>query len=144
MPETATLLLVFIVGIVTGFFDSVIGAGGLISVPSLVFLGLPLQVAIATDRFGTIGQSVAAFIKFWKGKKIVWRYVVILSVISLAGSLIGAQMLVHTSTDILQKVVGVLLIILLPLIFLKQNIGTQEHETGRLKKQQGYCYTLLL
>ena len=78
MPEIITLLLVLFIGIVTGFFDSVIGAGGLISVPSLIFLGLPPQVAIATDRLGTLGQIFTALIKFWQAKKIVWKYVPIL------------------------------------------------------------------
>ena len=68
MPEIITLLLVLLIGLVTGFFDSVVGAGGLISVPSLIFLGLPPQVAIATDRFGILGQTFAALVKFWKAK----------------------------------------------------------------------------
>ena len=134
MPELSTLFLIFITGLATGFFDSVIGAGGLISVPTLVFLGLPPQVAIATDRFGTIGQSFTAFLKFWKAKKIVWKYVFALSIISLAGSLLGANILVNVDPKILQKVVGVLLVILLPLIFLKKNIGLQQIETSKSRK----------
>ena len=38
MEEAALVLLISLIGLVTGFFDSIIGAGGLISVPSLVFL----------------------------------------------------------------------------------------------------------
>ncbi|MBS3168966.1 TSUP family transporter, partial [Candidatus Woesearchaeota archaeon] len=111
MPEIILLLLVSLIGLVTGFFDSIIGAGGLISVPSLVFLGLPPQIAIATDRLGTIGQTFTALIKFWKAKKIVWRYVPILAVISLAGSLIGANILLNVDQKILESVVGVLILI---------------------------------
>ena len=145
MPEISTLLLIFITGLATGFFDSVIGAGGLISVPALVFLGLPPQVAIATDRFGTIGQSFTAFLKFWKAKKIVWKYVLILAIISLVGSLIGANILISIDPKILQKVVGVLLVLLLPLIFLKQNIGLQQVETSKPRKIIGlFIYFLIM
>lgn len=101
MSEMTTILLIFFTGLATGFFDSVIGAGGLISVPALVFLGLPPQTAIATDRFGTIGQSFTAFLKFWKAKKIVWKYVLILTGISLVASLIGANILVNIDPKIL-------------------------------------------
>lgn len=133
MPEIILLLLVSLVGLVTGFFDSVIGAGGLISVPSLVFLGLPPQIAIATDRLGTIGQTFTALIKFWKAKKIVWKYVPILAVISLAGSLIGANILLNVDQKILESVVGVLILILLPLIFLKKDLGVKQAKPSRSK-----------
>lgn len=138
-------LLVLLIGLATGFFDSVIGAGGLISVPALIFLGLPPQVAIATDRFGVLGQGFTAFYKFWKAGKIVWKYVLVLSVISLAGSLIGANILVSVDPKILQTVVGILLIILLPLIFLKQNLGVQANETSQSKKVAGlFIYFLIM
>jgi len=137
MPEIILLLLVSLIGLVTGFFDSIIGAGGLISVPSLVFLGLPPQIAIATDRLGTIGQTFTALIKFWKAKKIVWRYVPILAVISLAGSLIGANILLNVDQKILESVVGVLILILLPLIFLKKDLGVKQAKPSRSKNIVG-------
>ncbi|MEK6921020.1 MAG: sulfite exporter TauE/SafE family protein [Nanoarchaeota archaeon] len=133
MPEIILLLLISLVGLATGFFDSVIGAGGLISVPSLIFLGLPPQIAIATDRFGTIGQTLTTFFKFWKAKKIVWKYVPILAVISLAGSLIGANILLNVDQKILESVVGILILILLPLIFLKKDLGVQQAKTSKSK-----------
>ena len=133
MPEIITLLLVLLSGVAAGFFDSVIGAGGLISVPSLIFLGLPPQIAIATDRFGTIGQTLTALFKFWKAKKIVWKYVPILAIISLAGSLIGANILLNIDSKTLESVVGVLILILLPLIFFKKDIGVQRTKMSKSK-----------
>lgn len=137
MPEEITLLLVFIVGLAAGFIDSTSGAGGFISIPALVLLGLPPQVAIATDRLGTIGQSVTATFKFWKAKKIVWAYVPALVVISLIGSTIGAKILIDFDPELLQKAVGALLLILLPLVFLKQNIGVKRGVVSKSKKISG-------
>ncbi len=121
-------VLVLLIGLVTGFFDSVVSAGGLISVPALVFLGLPPQVVIATDRFGTIGQSITAFFEFRKAKKIVWKYVLMLSIAGLAGSLVGANILVNVDPGVVQKVIGILLIVLLPMVFFKPTIGVQHAE----------------
>lgn len=134
MPEIITLLLVLIVGLVTGFFDSVVGAGGLISVPSLIFLGLPPQVAIATDRFGILGQTFAALVKFWKAKKIVWKFVPILTIISIIGSIIGTNILLNIDQKMLESVIGVFILILLPLIFLKKDLGIKRNEMSRNKK----------
>lgn len=138
------LLLVFTTGLAAGFFDSAIGGGGLISIPALLFVGLPPQVAIATDRFGTIGQSFTAFLKFWKAKKIVWNYVFVLAVISLLGSLIGANILINVDPEILQKAVGILIVILLPLIFLKQHIGLQQIKTSKARKITGLAIYFLI
>lgn len=133
MPEIITLLLVLLTGIVAGFFDSTLGAGGLISIPSLIFLGLPPQIAIATDRFGTIGQTLTSLVKFWKAKKIVWKFVPILAFISLFGSLIGANILLNVNPKVLESVVGILILILLPLIFLKRDIGVQRTKMSNTK-----------
>lgn len=144
MQEIFIPLLVLFTGFATGFFDSVIGAGGLISVPALVFLGLPPQVAIATDRFGTIGQSITSFLKFWKAKKIVWKYVPVLATISLLGSIIGANILVNVDPKNLQKIVGILLVVLLPLIFLKQNLGVHQSQVSKSKTVVGLLIYFLL
>jgi len=142
MPEIITLLLVLIAGIAAGFFDSVLGAGGLISVPSLVFLGLPPQVAIATDRLGTIGQTITATFKFWK--KIVWKYVLIFAIISFLGSFIGANILLNVNPEILQKVVGFLLLFLLPFIFLRQRVGVRRVNPSKSKKLFGLVIYFLI
>jgi len=134
MEEAALVLLISLIGLVTGFFDSIIGAGGLISVPSLVFLGFPAHIAIATDRFGSVGQAFIATLKFWKSKKIVWKYVPVLAVLSLIGSFIGAKILLDISPKVLGLVIGILMIILLPLIFLKKDLGIVRLKTGWTKK----------
>jgi uncharacterized membrane protein YfcA len=135
---------IFLIGLFAGFFDSLIGAGGLISIPALVFLGFPPQVAIATDRLGTLGQSVAAFWKFWKAKKIVWKYVVGLSVISFLGSVIGANLLLHTDTAILEKAVGALIVILLPFIFFKQGAKSGNQNVLQNKAVFGFILFFLI
>src|SRR5437016_2627042 len=93
MSEVITPFFIFLIGITTGFVDSTGGPGGIITIPLLILLGFPPQVAIATDRVGIVGQSLAAIFKFWRAKKIVWKYVPILTIISLCGSLIGANIL---------------------------------------------------
>ncbi|MBI4152111.1 sulfite exporter TauE/SafE family protein [Candidatus Woesearchaeota archaeon] len=144
MPEIFTLLVVLIIGLVTGFFDSVVGAGGLISVPSLIFLGLPPQVAIATDRFGILGQTLAALVKFWKAQKIVWKFVPILAVLSLIGSVIGANILLNIDQKILEIVVGVLILLLLPFIFWKRDLGITRNEMSKNKKIIGLVVYFLV
>ncbi|MCD6523142.1 MAG: sulfite exporter TauE/SafE family protein [Candidatus Diapherotrites archaeon] len=143
--EFVVLLSTLFIGMTAGFFDSVLGAGGLISIPALMFLGFPPQVAIATDRFGTIGQTSTALFKFHKAKKIIWEYVAILSIISLIGSLIGANILLNIDSNLLQRAVGFFLLALLPFAFLKQNIGIKRNKTTKSKSVLGlFIYFLIM
>ncbi len=132
------------IGLITGFVDSTVGAGGLISVPSLIFLGLPPQVAIATDRFGTIGQSFTAGYKFFKAKKIVWEYVPIFTALSFVGALIGATLLTKANPAILEKAIGVLLLVLLSIILFKRNLGIERVHKSKQHKTIGFTLYLLL
>ena len=144
MAEIIILLAALLIGLVTGFFDSIVGAGGLISVPALMFLGLPPQTAIATDRLGTIGQIVSVIAKFWRTKKIVWKYVPILAAISFVGSLIGANILLNTDPKIMETFVGVLILLLLPLLFLKKDIGIKQVKPSKRKVTAGLALYFLI
>ena len=64
-----TFLAAFLIGAVASFIGSMVGGGGLLSIPFLVFVGLPPQVAIATNKMGAIGLILGAIPKFWKAKK---------------------------------------------------------------------------
>ncbi|MEK6915984.1 MAG: sulfite exporter TauE/SafE family protein [Nanoarchaeota archaeon] len=137
MSEIVLILFFSLVGLITGFFDSLVGAGGLFSIPSLVFLGLPPQTAIATDRFGVIGQAIVAVIKFWKAKKIVWKFVPFLVVLALIGSYIGANFLLNTDPKNLSKIIAIIIFVLLPLVFLKNDFGIKHFVINKKKAVVG-------
>jgi uncharacterized protein len=133
MSEIITLFYVFLIGIVASFFGTIVGGGTLLSIPFLIMVGLPPQVAIATERFGGIGQTIASFLKFFKSKKIVWKYVFGLTVISIAGSIIGSNILINIDPLILRNIVGSTILVLLPLIFLKRDLGIEHTVVSKRK-----------
>jgi uncharacterized membrane protein YfcA len=48
--ELGTLLLLALAGLVTGFFDTLAGGGGLITLPALLLAGLPPAAALGTNK----------------------------------------------------------------------------------------------
>jgi uncharacterized membrane protein YfcA len=131
VAELWPLAAVFGVGVAASFIGSIVGGGSLLSIPLLIFLGLPPQVAIATDRFAALGGAATALYRFSISDRIVWRFVPILAVTSLVGSLIGARLLVDSETESLRFVVGILLIALVPFLFLKPDIGVSRRQVTR-------------
>lgn len=144
MHEVVTSLFVLLIGIVAGFLDSTVGSGGSVSIPSLIFLGLPPQVAVGTDRLGSVGQTSAAFLKFWNSGKIRWNYVLPFTVISLIGTAIGASILLTIDPKILQKLIGVILLILLPVTFLRKDVGVKRFTVDNLKRSIGFVIFFIL
>ena len=138
------MLSVFLVGVAASVIGAMVGGGSLLSIPLLIFLGLPPQVAIATDRFAGLGAAATAFYKFWLAGKIVWRYVPILAAASLAGSLIGATLLVNADPSSLNVVVGVLLVALLPILFLQRDLGLVPREVSARRLRLGVTLYLLV
>ncbi|PQA85596.1 sulfite exporter TauE/SafE family protein [Hyphococcus luteus] len=59
-------LLLFAAGVVSGWINVMAGGGSIISVPVMVFLGLPGPVANGTNRIGIIAQNVMAVWGFFR------------------------------------------------------------------------------
>jgi uncharacterized membrane protein YfcA len=121
-----------------------VGGGSLVSVPFLIFLGLPPQVAIATDRFAGLGPAATAGYAYWRVGKIVWRFVPVLAAVTLVGSLIGASALVRAEPGSLDTVIGVLLVVMLPVLFLSRDFGVAPRDTSRPRQAVGLLLYFLV
>jgi uncharacterized membrane protein YfcA len=144
VSDAGTLLAVFLVGVAAGGVGAMVGGGSLLSIPLLIFVGLPPQVAIATDRFAGLGAGVTALYRFWRADRIVWRLVPALAVASLAGSLLGASALLRARPGSLRVVVGVLLIALLPLLFVRPDLGVEAREPSPVRRRVGLVLYFLV
>ena len=138
--ELSKLVLTFLIGVFASFVGAMVGSGGLITIPFLMFIGLPPQVAIATNKFGAVGLKLGAIAKFWKTDYIKWKYVLPFSVISILAALVGTQLLLRIDKDLLENIVVVLLLLVLPLLFVKKEMGVIAQDTGRFKQIAGYIF----
>jgi len=56
--------VVFIAGVIAGLINTLAGGGSLLSLPILIFLGLPTAVANGTNRIAIITQCLFAVVGF--------------------------------------------------------------------------------
>lgn len=61
-----SLIMVAGAGLLAGIVNALAGAGSLITLPALMFLGLPANVANATNRVGVVLQSFSAGAAFYR------------------------------------------------------------------------------
>ncbi len=101
-----------LVGIFTGFLNTVAGGGSLISMPILIFMGLPGTVANGTNRVAILAQNVFAVGGFQsKGIKLPVPYTYYLSAVSLVGGLIGAWLATDISDIVFNRILAIVMIV---------------------------------
>lgn len=135
MPVWLEYPLYVIVGIFTGFLNTVAGGGSLISMPILIFMGLPGTVANGTNRVAILTQNIFAVGGFHsKGVKLPFPYVYYLSGVSLAGGLIGAWLATDISDIVFNRILAVVMILVVLSIVLNrsstQNRGVEKMATS--------------
>lgn len=87
--------LLFVVGIVGGFVNVIAGGGSLLTVPVMVFLGLPGPVANGTNRIGILAQSFTSIVTFARRDFRDFRLSLSLSACAIPGAVVGALLGVH-------------------------------------------------
>ncbi|MHA7871564.1 MAG: sulfite exporter TauE/SafE family protein [Hyphococcus sp.] len=60
------IALLFVAGVASGWINVLAGGGSILSVPIMVFMGLPGPVANGTNRIGIIAQNIASVTTFFR------------------------------------------------------------------------------
>jgi uncharacterized membrane protein YfcA len=107
--DSSLLLILICFGFLASFIDSVVGGGGLITLPALLFTGLNPAAAVATNKLAaTIGSLTSTFMFYRSGKldlKSVFRFFPL----SFVGSLLGAYTVHLLNPELLKPLMLIML-----------------------------------
>ncbi len=106
--ELAALL--FVVALAAGVIDAMAGGGGLITVPALLWAGLPPVQALATNKAQSVFGSFAATVRFLRAGAIDLRTAAVTVACTFVGAAAGAAAIQVLAADIIAGLVPVLLI----------------------------------
>ncbi|MCP5099252.1 MAG: sulfite exporter TauE/SafE family protein [Chloroflexi bacterium] len=112
-------LAVLAAGFGAGFINTLAGSGSLITLPLLIFLGLPATVANGTNRVGVLFQTAVATNSFHRQKILDVRSGLILAIPAVIGSLIGAGIAVNLNEEAMRRAIGALMIVMLVVILVE-------------------------
>jgi uncharacterized protein len=117
------LLLTFFVWVGLSIFSGMAGGGGgFIAIPYFIALGMSPATALATARFGGLGTAFGSITAF-KGEGLIDRkYVWPLMAICFVTAVIASFIIPQIDADVFQKIIGVLLLIMIPTLFIKKEI----------------------
>ncbi|WP_342045544.1 TSUP family transporter [Bacillus sp. OTU530] len=107
--DPSLLLILIVFGFLAAFIDSVVGGGGLIALPALLFTGLTPATAVATNKLaGTIG-SLTSTIMFYRSGKLDLTSIYRLFPLVFIGSMIGAWTVHLINPEVLKPLMLVML-----------------------------------
>lgn len=108
---TLNFIFVFLVGLFAGFINVIVGSGSSITVPFLIFLGLPPIMAIGTNRFSMMFNNFTGAIRYHAKKYLNLKIAILFSVFAAIGSVIGAKLVLIAKPVILTQIISAVLII---------------------------------
>ncbi|MEE9259993.1 MAG: sulfite exporter TauE/SafE family protein [Candidatus Scalindua sediminis] len=108
--------VIFIVGITAGVINTLAGGGSLLTLPILIFLGLPTAMANGTNRFAIMIQCLFAVAGFKRKGISNFKLSLLLSAPALIGAIVGAQVAVDMSDALFKRVLAIIMLLVLGLI----------------------------
>ncbi|MDX1632027.1 MAG: sulfite exporter TauE/SafE family protein, partial [Thermoanaerobaculia bacterium] len=108
MFELGILLLV---GLLAGTLNVVAGGGSFLTLPVLIFLGLPPTVANGTNQVGILAQNLGAVWSFHSFRVLRWRWALQMAVPATVGAALGTWAALEVSDEAFQKILAVLMVV---------------------------------
>ncbi|KMJ58451.1 hypothetical protein AB685_11240 [Bacillus sp. LL01] len=125
--ETSYYYLI-IIGFIATFIGTLGGGGGLINLPSMLLLGVPIHTAIAANKFSNTFSSFTSFYTIWKKKQVQLKLGLSLVPFTITGGILGALLASFLTEELLLKVALVLLVFATSLNILKSKLKGKEKD----------------
>jgi uncharacterized membrane protein YfcA len=113
-----------LVGFIAGVINTISGGGSLITLPMLIFMGLPSSIANGTNRIAILIQNIFSTAGF-KSKNInPFPFGLWLGASALLGSVIGAYLgAIYFKDEIFNKILGAVMILIVIYMIFKPKIS---------------------
>lgn len=134
MDFSIEYLLLIPIGFIAGFLNTIAGGGTLLTLPTLLFLGLPAPIANGTNRIAILIQTFTA-VKGFKSKGVsTYPFSLYLGISAFFGSLLGAKLAINITGELFNKILAIIMVMVLATILLnpkKNYTELPERTTGK-------------
>ena len=114
--------LIFL-GFIVSIINTMAGGASIITLPILIFLGLPSNVANGTNRIAIMMTAFSANMGFKSKGVSTYPFSAYTGACALLGSVIGAHIAVDIKDETFNKILSIIMILVILIIILKPAIG---------------------
>jgi len=127
------ILYLVLIGFFAGSINTLAGGGSLLTLPILIFLGLPPTVANGTNRIAILIQNIFGTAGYKSKGVSAYPYSLYLGISALFGAIIGAQIAVDIKGALFNRILAVvMLLVVIFIIFKPKNFQSlPERLTGK-------------
>ena len=123
MVEIYQYLILVGVGFLVGFINTIAGGGSLITLPILIFFGLPPSLANGTNRVAIVTQTAMAAAGFKSKGVSTFPFNIYLGIAAFFGAIIGAQIAVDIKGETFNRILAGIMIAVVILIVFKPKVN---------------------
>jgi uncharacterized membrane protein YfcA len=116
-------------GFAAGFINTLAGSGSLITLPALIWIGLPATVANGTNRIGILMQNIVGVGSFMRHRILDVRGALLLGIPATIGSVIGAQIAVNLNEVMMRRAIGAVMVAMLAVIIIRPQRWLEGRQT---------------
>ena len=113
--------ILFLAGFFSGAINTVAGGGSLLTLPILIFMGLPPTVANGTNRIQLIFAQFFAVYGYKSKGLFDYKLSIWLAFSAILGSIIGAKIAVEVPEEFFKKILSIIMILVMINILFKKN-----------------------
>jgi len=111
MNPIVEIIVLIGVGFIAGAINTLAGGGSLLTLPILIFLGLPPNIANGTNRIAILFQNLFTTAGF-KSKGIkTFPFSIYVGISALLGSIVGAQIAIDIKGETFNRILAVIMVI---------------------------------
>ncbi|WP_010097303.1 sulfite exporter TauE/SafE family protein [Ornithinibacillus scapharcae] len=123
-------LIIFLTGIISTTLGTVAGGGGLISLPTMLLMGMPIHSAIGANKVSNTVSSFSSFYHLLRQRKITWKDCYWIIPISVLGGVSGG----FIANALSSRSLYIIAIVLLLFALLTSMIGKRNFTGGNVLK----------
>jgi uncharacterized membrane protein YfcA len=126
--EWHTYIIVIAVGIAAGIINTLAAGGSLLTLPVLMALGLPPNMANGTNRIAIFLQNVVGVTRFHQEKVMDFPAGFRVGLPAAAGAIAGAFIAVNLNDEVMKLAIAGVMILVFFLMLVKPNRWIKSHE----------------
>lgn len=135
---------IFLTAVLATTISSMSGGGSsVIAIPIFLSMGIPFPMATAMQQLNSTFWVLPSAYNYLKGRKIQWLFLIIYAAIGMVGAYFGVLTVTSFNQQILQRIIGVIILLLILFINIQKQFGLQEHQVrSKLRGQLVYLFAL--
>jgi uncharacterized membrane protein YfcA len=140
------LLILVLIFFITSIISVVTGSTSLITVPVMLQLGIEPRMALATNMLALMFMSIGGTLPFVGKKVIDQKRLPLLIVLTIAGSILGALLVMAVPSKVMPLFISILMIAVVIFSILDRNVGVafETNTPSQIAELVGYGATFLL